>query len=324
MIELKSAGEVVAGKVFRNVSHAHMQPILDKLYGEIFLMMTIHHQNIVESRGVCFLEHPMPVLLMERLMSSVHAYLLDPSHQAMQLKAKVSILCDVASGLSYLHHHTPAIVHRDLTAKNVLLDSKLRAKIGDFGNARLMDLDPTTTPATFTNFPGTLEYMPPEACGQHAHYGPSLDVFSFGHLALFTVIQSCVPLLPHSYSDSKGDHLRSELMRRQESVKRAELMLGEAHILIIFIRGCLHNDAAQRPHTGEIVAKLQQVTPVTEGNEFWTVEFSLFSLAGSVMYRLVNVVGAARYESSADRLCHSGCGLLELLSQCTLALDVWH
>ena len=272
VIELESAGEVVAGKVFRNISRAHMQAVLDKLYGEMILMMTIHHHNIVESRGVCFLQHPMPVLLMERLMSSLHDYLLDPSHQVMQLTAKVSILCGVASGLSYLHNHTPAIIHRDLTAKNVLLDSTLRAKIGDFGNARLMDLDPTTSPETFTCVPGTLEYMPPEAYGQHTHYDPSLDVFSFGHLALFTVVQSRILLLPHSYSDSEGDHLRSELMRRQDSVKKAEQVLGERHTLVMLIRGCLHNNAARRPRTEEIVAQLQQVTSVAEGNVFglWT------------------------------------------------------
>ena len=268
MIELESAGEVVAGKVFKIISRSQMQSILDQLYGEIILMMTISHQNIVESRGVCFLDHPMPVLLMERLMSSLHAYLLDPSHQAMQVTAKVSILCDVASGLSYLHNHKPAIIHRDLTAKNVLLNSNLRAKIGDFGNSRLMDLDPESSPETFTRIPGALEYMPPEACGQHASYDPSLDVFSFGHLVLFTVIQSRVVLLPPSYSDSKGDHLRSEVKRRQESINRAEQILEGNHGLVILIKNCLHNYAARRPHAEELVEKLQQMTSMTEGNVF--------------------------------------------------------
>lgn len=208
----------------------------------------------------------MPVLLMERLVSSLHTYALDPSHRAMQLKAKVSILCDVASGLFYLHNHTPAIIHRDLTANNVLLDSKLTAKIGDFGNAKLIiDLDPTTN-ETLTSLPGTLEYMPPEACGKQTSYDLSLDVFSFGHLALFTVIQSRIFLLPHYYSDSKGDHFRPEVARRQESVKRAEQMLGERHTLVTLIRGCLNNKATVRPRTKEIVAKLQQVSSVAEGN----------------------------------------------------------
>ena len=268
MIELVSAGEVVAGKVFKMISGARMRAVLDKLCGEMILMMQIHHSNIVESRGVCFLvKHPLPVLLMERLMSSLHAYLLDPSHHAVELTRKASILCDVASGLSYLHSHTPAIIHRDMTAKNVLLDSNLKAKIGDFGNARLMDLDPECSPETFTSLPGTLEYMPPEAQGKHTRYDPSLDVFSFGHLALFTITQSRVNLLPLTYGDSEGIHYRSEVKRRVESLNTAEQMLGAKHSLVVLIKSCLHSNPALRPHTEQIVSRLQHVTSVAEGND---------------------------------------------------------
>ena len=268
MIELVSAGEVVAGKVFKTISGARIQTVLGKLCGEMSLMMQVRHPNIVESRGVCFLvNHPLPVLLMERMMSSLHAYLLDPSHRAVELTRKVSILCDVASGLSYLHSRTPAIIHRDMTAKNVLLDSNLKAKIGDFGNARLMDLDPECSPETFTSLPGTLEYMPPEAQGKHTRYDPSLDVFSFGHLALFTITQSRVDMLPPSYSDSEGDHLRSEVKRREKSIDAAKQMLGAKHSLVVLIKSCLHNNPAQRPHTEQIVSRLQQVTSVAEGND---------------------------------------------------------
>ena len=269
MIELVSAGEVVAGKVFKMISGSHIRTVLDRLCGEMILMTQIHHSNIVESKGMCFLvNHPLPVLLMERLMSSLHAYLLDPSHHAVELTRKVSILCDVASGLSYLHSHIPAIIHRDLTAKNVLLDSNLKAKIGDFGNARLMDLDPECSPETFTSLPGTWEYMPPEAQGKHTRYDPSLDVFSFGHLALFTITQSCVELLPPTYSDSEGVHGRSEVKRREKSINTAEQMLGAKHSLMVLIKSCLHNSPAQRPHTEQIVSRLQQMTSVAEGNDF--------------------------------------------------------
>lgn len=145
-----------------------------------------------------------------------------------------------------------------------MFDSNLQAKIGDFGNARLIDLDPESTPGTYSCLPGTLEYMPPEALGQHASYGPSLDVFSFGNLSLFTVIQTHVVLLPPSYSDSKGDHLRSEVKRRKESIKRAEQILGEKHALVMLIKGCLHNNMALRPRTQELEAKLQNMTFFTE------------------------------------------------------------
>ena len=98
------------------------------------------------------------------------------------------MLEDVSRGLLYLHNHTPQIIHRDLTAKNVLLTSFLVAKVTDFGNSRIVNLQPDQLARTLSRLPGTLVYMPPEALSSSSRYGPSLDVFSFGHLALFTLV----------------------------------------------------------------------------------------------------------------------------------------
>ena len=105
------------------------------------------------------------------------------------LVLKQSILEDVSRGLLYLHMHDPQIIHRDLTAKNVLLTSSLVAKITDFGNSRIINLPPGQLAKTMSRLPGTQAYMPPEALSGSSRYGPSLDVFSFGHLALFTITQ---------------------------------------------------------------------------------------------------------------------------------------
>ena len=262
VIELRSAGEIVAGKVFKtSLTTDH-----HKLCGELSLMAQVHHPNIVQCKGVCRLEdQTMPVLLMERLMSSLHAYLLDPIRSNLALERKVSILHDVASGLKYLHSNKPTIIHRDLTAKNVLLDSELTAKIADFGNARIMDLDPETTPETFTSLPGTRDYMPPEAEGG-TKYDSSLDVFSFGHLSLFTIIQSPVhPLLPSTYTDDEGLHARSEVKRREQYLEKAEELLGEEHSLVVLVKQCLHNYPAQRPQTADLVTRLQDTSHTLEG-----------------------------------------------------------
>ena len=52
-----------------------------------------------------------------------------------------------------------------------------------------MNLQPGQLARTLSRLPGTLTYMPPEALSATACYGPSLDIFSFGHLALFTFNQ---------------------------------------------------------------------------------------------------------------------------------------
>ena len=262
VVEMVSAGETVAGKVFRISSTEPLQVLPIKLCGELNLMAQLHHPHIVRCKGVSFLpDQRLPVLLMERLMSSLHAYLLDPGRCSLPVERKVSILFGVARGLSFLHSQTPAIIHRDLTAKNVLLDSELTAKIADFGNARIMDLNPEASPESFTSVPGTLEYMPPEAQGGGSKYDTSLDVFSFGHLSLFTITEAPVwPLLPATYTDHRGKlRAHSEVKRREQFVEKADQLLSENRPLAVLIKQCLHNNQAQRPHTEQLLERLQEM-----------------------------------------------------------------
>ena len=157
-------------------------------------MSDLRHPNITQFLDVCFLpDCQLPVLLMERLDSSLDDLLETVPNIPLALKR--SILEDVSRGLLYLHKHTPQIIHRDLTAKNVLLTPSLIAKITDFGNARFVNLQPGQLARTLSQLPGTLSYMPPESLSTSARYGPSLDVFSFGHLTLFTINQVIVVLL---------------------------------------------------------------------------------------------------------------------------------
>ena len=151
-------------------------------------MSDLRHPNITLFLGVCFLpDCQLPILVMERLDSSLDD--LVETIPNIPLVLKRSVLEDVARGLTYLHNHRPQIIHRDLTAKNVLLSTSLVAKVTDFGNSRIVNLQPGQLARTLSRVPGTLLYMPPEALEASCHYGPSLDVFSFGHLALFTCLQ---------------------------------------------------------------------------------------------------------------------------------------
>ena len=152
------------------------------------MMAELRHPHIVQFLGLCYLEGSMvPVLVMERLNSSLDNLL--ESYPSIPLNLKQSLLTDVARGLLYLHTLIPPVVHRDLSARNVLLTSSLVAKISDLGNARIINLQPTQLAMTLSSIPGTLSYMPPESLNEPSRYGPRLDIFSFGHLALFTLTQ---------------------------------------------------------------------------------------------------------------------------------------
>ena len=157
-----------------------------KYVQECQMMSNLRHPNIALFLGLCFPEDSsLPVLVIEKLDCSLDDLLENVPNIPLALKR--SMLEDVARGLLYLHKHN--IIHRDLTARNVLLTPYLVAKVTDFGNSRFVDLQPGELACTLSRLPGTHVYMPPEALVASSRYGPSLDIFSFGHLALFVGLQ---------------------------------------------------------------------------------------------------------------------------------------
>ena len=235
-----------------------------KFFSEFRILSCLCHPNIVQYQCVCPLPNSeSPALVMEQLQTNLHDYLLNPSYANLPLSAKVSILRDIARGLAYLHNHKPAVIHRHLTARNVLLNSDRVAKISDFGNSRIIDVDPacSTHFQSTTRVPGTIIYMPPEACSDHAKFNEKLDIFSFGHLALFTATQvfPC-DLLPATFcDDDEKVCARSEVERRQGYIDQLEQQLGGGHDLIKLIKQCLHNSSRMRPAADEIISVLGQL-----------------------------------------------------------------
>ena len=158
---------------------------------ECQLMSTLCHPNIVQFLGVAFFpDSRLPSLVMERLLTSLHDLLApdtpptrDPPLAFFSMTLKCSVLQDVARGLAYLHEQSPPIIHRDLSARNVLLNSGMVGKIADLGVARIAPR--MRAAATMTKGPGALIYMPPEAFSpatsdtEKSKYDASIDIFSW-------------------------------------------------------------------------------------------------------------------------------------------------
>ena len=245
---------------------------------ECQLMSTLRHPNIVQFLGVCFFEGSrLPVLVMERLLMSLHDLLAHPPPVTppplsfFKLGLKCSVLHNVASGLDYLHHKTPPIIHRDLSARNILLNSRLVGKLADLGVARIVPRMPDA--ATMTKAPGALIYMPLEATApaesndEKSKYDVSIDIFSFGVVTIFTVGETfpCDPLAPNYFDEEKGIVIaRTELQRRSRYMQyvntqlRACGQLRGDHPLIQLIQQCLHNSARKRPNISEVLGLLEE------------------------------------------------------------------
>ena len=261
---LDFSGVICAGKSVHesllDLSNDGIENIVQKYFEECCVLAELRHPNIVQFFGVCFLSGvKLPVLVMEYLMTNLDTLLED--YADLPLCLKRSILQDVAQGLVYLHSSKQPLIHRDLTARNVLLTSAFTAKIADFGNARFCDISPEKLLKTMTCVPGTPAYLPPEAFDPHPKYDTTLDSFSFGHLSLFTIVQEFPTPIGYTYIDSvtKSVVARSEIQRRQVYVDKMDEVVKDCEVLREMVRSCLSNDPEVRPSAVQLVAYLQGV-----------------------------------------------------------------
>jgi serine/threonine-protein kinase len=151
-----------------------------------------------EARAAAALSHPnveriyeygehegRPYMALEYLPGGTLEDRLTPGRPIPDAEA-ASIATDLAAGLA--HAHAQGLVHRDLKPANVLFDAEGRAKIADFGIARLAGADTFTEDGTVM---GTAGYISPEqAAGEPAT--PASDVYSFG-VILFRLLTGRLP-----------------------------------------------------------------------------------------------------------------------------------
>lgn len=150
-----------------------------------------HHPNIIKFIGICFLpEFPkLPAMIMEKVpYGNLHRYLKKQGPaNALELSRKRHILLGVANGLHYLHYECEmAVVHMDLKASIILLTENYDAKISGFRKACMV-----SDKELASNNRYDPDYMPPEVIthAETTRCTPTIDIFSFGVLALFTLNQ---------------------------------------------------------------------------------------------------------------------------------------
>lgn len=256
VIKVKRWGTVCAAKRLHDLplqleGSRSNSSVTAKFERECQLLSELRHPYIVQFLGVYIPPNARStVLVMEYLPTSL-AKCVDGRPQIPR-SLQISILHNVALGLAYLHGHSPPVIHRDLTANNVLLTSNMVAKIADLGVARMIDLTPKKA-LYLTQAPGTAAYMPPEALAKNPNYNTKIDSFSFGVLTTHLVSQRWP--IPTEAVRVGGARLIpvSEAQRRQQYLD----LMGKEHCLLPLSLQCLQNDPSLRPEIITIVETLE-------------------------------------------------------------------
>ena len=169
VVEMSYRGLKCADKKFYRDLYCHgnvdaRERMITRCYEECLLLCSLSHPNIVQFLGITLeRDNPLPLLVMEFVPFTLSTLL--EKEGILPEDISYGILVDVSMGLCYLHGRKPTIIHRDLSANNILLTSEMKAKIADLGVAKILN----TTPAN-SKCPGTVTYMPPEALIDNPEY----------------------------------------------------------------------------------------------------------------------------------------------------------
>ena len=224
-----------------------------RLEQEIEFLCTIRHPNLVQYLGM-HQDHAtgFPVILMELLDGNLTEFL-ESSKQPISYHIKANICHDITLALSFLHSY--GIVHRYLSSNNVLLNSDIRAKIGDYGASKMIEFGHQSSSAN----PHIKVYMSPESCKVPPQYTEQSDCFSFGVL----VIQILTCRFPSPTDESMAD---TEVKRRQNHIKMVDLI----HPLLPIALSCLRDEASDRPSAQELCDKIGPVKESDYEESTWT------------------------------------------------------
>ncbi|XP_030749127.1 serine/threonine-protein kinase MARK2-like isoform X6 [Sitophilus oryzae] len=199
--KVKLAKHVPTGKevAIKIIDKTQLTPgSLQKLFREVRIMKMLDHPNIVKLFQVIETEKTLYLVMEYASGGEVFDYLV--LHGRMKEKEARAKFRQIVSAVQYCHQKR--IIHRDLKAENLLLDSEMNIKIADFGFSNEF-----TPGSKLDTFCGSPPYAAPELFQGKKYDGPEVDVWSLG-VILYTLVSGSLP-----FDGSTLRELRERVLR---------------------------------------------------------------------------------------------------------------
>ncbi|XP_010432675.2 PREDICTED: proline-rich receptor-like protein kinase PERK14 [Camelina sativa] len=255
---------------------------------EVDTISRVHHKHLVSLVGYC-VNGDKRLLVYEFVPKDTLEFHLHGNRgSVLEWELRLRIAVGAAKGLAYLHEDcSPTIIHRDIKAANILLDSKYEAKVSDFGLAKFFSDTNSSFTHISTRVVGTFGYMAPEYASSGKVTDKS-DVYSFGVVLLElitgrpsifakdpTTNQSLVdwarPLLAKAISGENFDLVVDQRLEKNYDTTQMANMAACA-------AACIRQSAWLRPRMSQVVRALE----------------------GEVALRKVDETGTSRTYSSSE------------------------
>ncbi|KAL6599276.1 hypothetical protein ACP70R_045770 [Stipagrostis hirtigluma subsp. patula] len=226
---------------------------------EVRIIARLRHRNLVQLLGWCDCRRGLMLIYELVTEGSLDKHLHGPG-RLLNWTERYTIALDLGSAIHYLHTECEqCVVHGDIKPGNVMLDASRRAKLGDFGLARLVDhgAEPRTTQVVA----GTVGYIDPEFVGTRVPSTES-DVYSFGVVLLEVASGSRpaaqsndAPALLRRVRDLYG---RGAILDAADERLTGEFDREEMERVLVTGLWCAQPDRGRRPSIAQAMAALRR------------------------------------------------------------------
>ncbi|WCJ22460.1 Protein kinase superfamily protein [Euphorbia peplus] len=274
----------------RTVAVKKLHLVFDSMQDEaefeavVRVLRSVDHQNLVKLVGFCS-EGRDRVLVSEYVPNqSLYFHLHSNIYTTIDWFTRIKIAIGSAEALTYLHETCqPKIIHKSITAGNILLDNDFNPKVSDFGYAMFhVGTDSMTHIANLLQTPyahprpvyleqGTQIYADPEK-----QVSEKSDAYSYGVVLLelisgrlpflrkFSIVDWAKPLIREALGNEKNmKQLIDPKLRNEEETQHR---ISEIQVMICCAAACVYKPSENRPQMKEVVEALTMKIPL---NEIW-------------------------------------------------------
>ncbi|RHZ88166.1 hypothetical protein Glove_26g120 [Diversispora epigaea] len=219
---------------------------LKEIKHEIHVLKQLRHENIVRFVGVC--THSKHLCIVTELCENGDLFDYMRKVPKPDFGRQIMFMHDISLGVTYLHTRRPSIIHRDLKSMNILITSDLRAKINDFGLARIR---PKANASIHTQC-GTPNWQAPEFWQSNPSYTEKVDIYACG-----LIFWEIMTWNEHGYPyQNFSEHQLYEAVRDRGIRPPIDSLLRHPQLLLDLVTEMWQKDFNKRPSMGSVVDRL--------------------------------------------------------------------
>jgi len=256
-------GEVYRGLAFGGTTQVAVKKLkieahFNDMIEEAKVLLRLRHPNCVHFLGI-YRSNEGDYLVTEHMPNGSLDIFIQKHSDELDLENLLKMAIDAASGMNYLH--TQNVIHRDLSARNLLVDNDMKVKVGDFGMSKILENEFYKS----SDHKIPIKWSAPEVL-EFRKYSPASDSWSMGIVLYEIITRGRAP-----YTGMSNNEVVTAVVEEDYRMPKPKACPDEIYTLMSW---CWKKKSIDRPSFKQIVDSLRSYLEAIAANRALDLEES--------------------------------------------------